>query len=81
MATEFTPIIDRQRMALNHLAESLATFGELDSKTADKLAGFYLRHKLARLDNGVGRSMVKHGAYLEKDVIARAVAMMNGETA
>lgn len=47
-----------------------------DELTAEKVMRLYLKNKLAKLDATIGRITVKHGAYLEDDVLANAVAMV-----
>jgi hypothetical protein len=65
-------IAQRQINAFNHLVESLETLGEIDYSQAVSIAYLYLDNKLAKLDAVHGRSHVKHGAFLERDVIRRA---------
>lgn len=66
--------------ARREFAETLSTFGGLDQATAVKLVEFYLKKKFAKLDSQIGRISVKHGGYLNRDAIGRAVILMNGGT-
>lgn len=42
---------------------------------AVRVKNLYLKHRLAKINPGIGAINVKHGAYLEPDVIHRAVDM------
>ena len=55
--------------------ETLQRCGNISQEDATKVKTLYLKHRLAKLDTGVGVINVKHGAYLDKDVIRRAVDM------
>lgn len=72
-------MFDRMRRARSDFAETLMRLGAVDQATADRLTDFYLKKKLAKMDTGIGRISVKHGAYLDRDVIGRAADMMNGK--
>ena len=53
--------------------ETLQRCGNISRDDAIKVKAYYLKHRLAKLDTGVGVINVKHGAYLDNDVIHRAV--------
>lgn len=55
--------------------ERLQDLGQISRADAIKVKEFYLKNRLAKLDAGIGRISVKHGAYLDRDVIRRAVEM------
>ncbi len=55
--------------------ETLQRCGSISRDDAVKVKTYYLKHRLAKLDTGVGVIKVKHGAYLDNDVIRRAVDM------
>lgn len=64
----------RGARALDEFADSLAGIAGISLADARKVSAFYRRHKIAKVDFGIGRVQVKHGAYLEADVIRRALA-------
>jgi len=61
--------------AENAFAELLQEIAGVSEADARKVTGFYLRKKLAKLDATIGRISVKHGGYLDREAILRAVAM------
>ena len=40
---------------------------------ATKVLNLFVKHKIARIDSGVGQVIIKHGAFLEPGVIQRAI--------
>lgn len=66
-----------QRMvdAENNFIEVLMTLGEISKTEALKVLAVYRKLKLVKLDPVIGSMNVKHGAYLDKEVIANALAM------
>lgn len=66
-----------QRIENGHQAfvEVLRAAGDISQADALRVKTLYLKHRLAKMDTGIGRISVKHGAYLERDVIQRAVDM------
>lgn len=77
MRKSFEDIATRIVNAENDFAETLMSFGKVDEATARKITAFYLKKKLAKLDVGIGRISVKHGAYLDARAIANAAAIVN----
>lgn len=77
MTNRFADIVTRQNNAYDKGVEIIQSIGSVNEETAKKVVDYYLKHKLAKLDVGVGAFKVKHGAYLDADVIARAVAIVN----
>lgn len=65
----------RETNARANFAETLAAAGGISEGDAIKVMNLYLKSKLAKLDRHIGRISVKHGAYLDRDVIRRAVEM------
>jgi hypothetical protein len=49
---------------------------DCDAETAHKVTALYIKNKLATRDLQMGRINVKHGALLEKDVLNRAITMV-----
>ena len=74
-AQSFKDMAKRAEIAHANFIETLTRLGEIDEPAAHKVKNLYLRHRIAKLDLGIGRINVKHGAFLDRDVIRRAVAM------
>ena len=55
--------------------ESIRGIVDCTEAEARKVMNLYLKEKLAKLSIGVGQINVKHGAFLEPDVIRRAIIM------
>ena len=53
--------------------EGLAIAGGIDYETARKVTDFYLANKIARRAHGGSAINVTHGAFLDREVILRAV--------
>ncbi len=77
MTSLFTDIAHRIDNAHEDFTETLIRCGEFDREDAIKVKNLYLAKKLAKIDIGIGRINVKHGAYLDQDVLTRALAMAN----
>ena len=77
MTNLFTDIAHRIDNAHNDFTETLIRLGEFNREDAIKVKNLYLAKKLAKIDIGIGRINVKHGAYLDQDVLIRALAMAN----
>lgn len=70
---EFRSVAQRVVNAENDFIEVLMNLGGISHADAVKAMGTMLRLKVAKLDPGIGRINVKNGAYLDRDVIRRAV--------
>jgi hypothetical protein len=70
---EFRSVAQRVVNAENDFIEVLMNLGGISHADAAKAMGTMLRLKVAKLDPGIGRINVKNGAYLDRDVIRRAV--------
>lgn len=55
--------------------ETLQRCGDISRDDALKVKNNYLKHRLAKVHPGVGVIKVKHGAFLDRDVIRRTVDM------
>lgn len=55
------------------LVDTLAEAANISRDDAQKAARYYVKHKLVKLDPIIGRYDFKHGAFIESDVIRRAV--------
>ena len=75
MQQSFKDLARRHDNAVIRWREALALdiFGEFTSEEADAILTFYLKHKLVTIDHMDGRVKVKHGAYLEVDVLRNAL--------
>ncbi|MBB2959861.1 hypothetical protein [Methylobacterium sp. R2-1] len=60
--------------AYANFAETLVAAAGITSAQADAVARFYVKNKIAKVDPVIGRISVKHGAYLDREVILRAAA-------
>lgn len=63
-----------ERLARGELAflVTLRELGGIDSDEAVKVAALYRKNRITKMDAGIGRVSVKHGAFLDRDVIRRA---------
>lgn len=59
--------------AEDKFAEIIVNIAGCDTDTAHAVTAYYLKNKIAKLDPVIGSINVKHGAFLEADVVARAV--------
>ena len=69
-------VLHRMKVARRNFAESLVELGGVSAEVADKLVDLYLKKRWAKLSIGIGRINVKHGAFLDRDVIQRAAEMV-----
>jgi hypothetical protein len=75
MKTGFKNVATRLVNAENNFIEVLMTLGEISKAEAEKVLAVYRKHKLVKMDAVMGVLSVKHGAYLEKEVIGNALLM------
>lgn len=68
-------MLSRGERAKAEFVETLQQYGGIDGATATRVMGVYLQERIARIDYGIGRVNVKHGAFLDRDVIRRAATM------
>lgn len=59
--------------AENAFIETIMNIAGCNKAEAKKVMRLYLKERLAKCDAVIGRITVKHGAYLEADVIRRAI--------
>jgi len=64
--------------AENNFCENLLSIAGIQEDDAMLVLKLYLKNKLAKLDISMGKVYVKHGAYLEEDVLLNAVRMAKG---
>jgi hypothetical protein len=64
--------VSRLAHARADFARTLVELGGIEQSKADKLVDWYVSHRLAKVDANIGRINVKHGLYLDRDVIQRA---------
>lgn len=73
MATQsFKDMAQRADNAVTQWRDMLANDG-FTADQADAILRLYLQEKLVRLDWGIGRYNVRHGAFLNADVLHRAL--------
>ena len=61
--------------AENGFVETLMNLGNISRADAFKVLATFRKAKAVKLHVGIGRITVKHGAYLNPDVIRRAVSL------
>jgi hypothetical protein len=76
MAHELDNFFDRILRAHADFADYLVNKSGVSRETAIDIKNYYLKHKLAKVDAGIGRISVKHGGFLDRDVILRAAAFV-----
>ena len=72
-------IAQRILNAEDTFAESVMRITGCDVGTAHQVTALYLQEKIATMDAGIGRIRVKHGAFLEQDVLHRAIKMVKAK--
>jgi hypothetical protein len=72
------PMLQRGENARQSWRDMLTEQHPFTVADADAILALFLKHRIARIDYGVGRVLVKHGAYLERAVLVRARDMANG---
>ncbi len=75
MKEHYKQIAQRIGDADKSLVDTLAKFGNISHDDAAKVAKYYVKHKLVKLDAYHARYQYKHGALLDADVIARALTL------
>lgn len=60
--------------AENNFIEVVMELSGWKKDEAEKVLAVYRKLKMVKLDLGIGRIKVKHGAYLDVDVIQNAIA-------
>lgn len=76
MRQSFLDMAFREVAAKEQFARTLQEIAGVDEITAHTLTNWYLRKKLAKLDRGIGRVTVVHGAFLDRKAILHAVTLM-----
>jgi hypothetical protein len=75
MQKSFEDMAIRAANAVTQWRDMLAEDG-YTTKQADKILDYYVKHKIVKLDWGVGRYNVKHGAFLTCPVMDKALEHM-----
>ncbi len=75
MSNPYKAIAQRINNAEESFTNALVEIADITTEEAHKVMNLYLKNKLAKLDAVNGTIKVKHGAFLEKDVILNAVAV------
>jgi hypothetical protein len=63
----------RSVRAVEHLRKQLADRIPMDSETAQRVTTYYIKHRLAKLDQYMGTASVVHGMLLDDKAIAAAI--------
>lgn len=74
MRTSFQDIATRAANAEANFIETLVEIAGISEAEAAKVMALYLKEKIAKIDHNIGRISVKHGVFLEADVIHNTVA-------
>ena len=77
MTNLFADIAHRIDNAHEDFTDTLIRLGGFSREDAIKVKNLYLLKKFAKIHIGIGRINVKHGAYLDQDVLTNALAMAN----
>ena len=75
MQASFKAMAQRAVNAEESFIDDLQQLGHISEAEAVKVMRLYLKEKIARMDYGVGRIQIKHGQFLDKDVIRRAAKL------
>lgn len=78
MQKSFQDMAKRADNAIIQWRDMLADDG-YSSSQADKILSFYIKHKIVKLDYGIGRYNVKHGAFLSCPVMDEVLHQHFGE--
>lgn len=73
MKNEVAPIVQRMVNAERSFINTLIEFGEISREEAARVLSVYIRLKVVKRDLVNSTYIVKHGAFLEKDVIKNAL--------
>ena len=69
-AADIAKRIDNAHANFNETVRGIARCTEAEAKA---VTAYYLKNRIAKLDIPSGRISVKHGAYLDADVLQRAI--------
>ena len=69
---EYSDIVTRQGLAYQNLIDILQQYGA--GEFASDVADLYLKERIVTLNARTGQCKFKHGAFLESDVIKRAIS-------
>lgn len=72
--SEFAPIAQRIVNAENAFAETIQNILGCTNDEAHAIRALYSKHKITKMDAVIGRISVKHGAYLDEEVLRNALA-------
>lgn len=73
MQQSFKDMAHRMVVAENGFIETLMRCGGITKDEAEKVFRIYRKAKILKNDYAVSRISVKHGAFLNRDVILRAI--------
>lgn len=74
MRTSFQDMATRAANAEADFVAALIEIADITDAEAEKVMALYLKEKIAKIDHNIGRISVKHGVFLEADVIHNAVS-------
>lgn len=68
-------VAERMVRAEEDFIANLMKLGGISRTNAERVLSYYLKHKMVQMDAVNGRLDVKHGAFLDRDVIQRAASL------
>lgn len=75
MIAGFRNMAKRLDNAEDNFVETLRSLGGITKADAEQVFGYYVKRRLVKRDAVNGTYSVKHGSYLDPDVILRAVRL------
>lgn len=66
------PMLQRGENAKAAFCAMLTEQHPFSAADAQAILALYLKHRIAKIDHGIGRVHVKHGAYLDRAALVRA---------
>lgn len=71
------PLAQRIANAESHFCDLVEQIAGVRAEEARAILAVYIRLKVAKIDAGIGRVNIKHGAYMEREPMLRALAICN----
>lgn len=75
MTSAFEAIGTRAANGEAAFIKTLQEIANLSDVEGSKVLSLFYKEKIAKMDYGIGRVQVKHGAFMERDVIRRAAGL------
>lgn len=75
MTNSFQDMATRAVNAENSFVADIMEIAEITEEEGHKVLALYLKEKIAKMDYGIGRVQIKHGAFLDAATIRRAASI------